>query len=159
MQAWLEGDHTLTVINPDGQKAVFPFTTTPPQVIPPNDSSSSQPQQPDPGTTAGNGATSTPPAGGPTISDVIPNSGSNKGGTPVTISGTNFGTSTAAVSFGGTPAISVTVLSATTIIAQSPPHADGPVDLTVQTSDGGTVTSAAGYTYVTEQNNNEAETV
>lgn len=158
MQAWLKGDHTLTVINPDGQKAVFPFTTKPPQVIPPNDSSSSQPQPPVPGTIAGNGATSTSPAGGPTISDVIPNSGSSNGGTPVTISGTNFGTSTAAVSFGGTPAISVTVLSATTIIAQSPPHAEGAVDLTVQTSDGGAVTSAAGYTYVTEQNNNEAET-
>ena len=56
----------------------------------------------------------------------------------------------AAVTFGGTPAISVTVLSATTVIAQSPAHAVGAVDLMVQTADGGTVTSAGGYTYVEE---------
>jgi hypothetical protein len=42
------------------------------------------------------------------------------------------------------------LLSATTIIAQSPPHVAGAVDLVVQTADGGTVTSAGGYTYVEE---------
>jgi hypothetical protein len=146
-QKWLSGAHTLTLINPDGQKANCPFTPASPQATPPTDPA--QPQQPDPGASSGNGATNTP-AGGPSISDVTPNSGSSQGGTPVTISGTNFGTSTAAVTFGGTPAISVTVLSATTIIAQSPAHAVGAVDLVVQTADGGTVTSAGGYTYVEE---------
>lgn len=150
MEKWLTGDHMLTVTNPDGQKAVSPFTPAPPQATPPTDPSSTQPQQPDSGTPAGSGTTSSPAPGGPTISAVNPSSGSSKGGTPVTISGTNFGTSTAAVTFGGTPAISVTVLSATTIIAQSPPHAAGAVDLMVQTAEGGTVTSAGGYTYVEE---------
>ena len=141
----MNGEHTLTLVNPDGQKANCPFTPAPAQAIPPTNPP--QPQQPDPHAPSGNGTTNTP-AGGPTISNVTPNSGSSQGGTPVTISGTNFGTSAAAVAFGGTPAVSVTILSATTIIAQSPAHAAGVVDLMVQTAEGGTVTSAGGYTYV-----------
>lgn len=149
MQKWITGPHNLTLTNPDGQKAVSPFTASPPQQTPTNGSSSNQPQQPNPGGAGGSGASSTPTTNGPTISEVIPSSGSSKGGAPVTISGTNFGTS-AAVTFGGTPAVSVSVLSATTIIAQSPQHAPGAVDLMVQTSNGGTVTSASGYTYTAD---------
>jgi hypothetical protein len=41
----------------------------------------------------------------------------------------------------------VTVLTPTTIIAQSPPHGAGAVDVTVKNPDGSTVTSPGGYTY------------
>src|SRR5439155_25384116 len=48
----------------------------------------------------------------PTVSSISPNSGTYNGGTGVTITGTGF-LSGAMVTFGGTPATSVTVVSST----------------------------------------------
>ncbi len=72
----------------------------------------------------------------PTVTSISPTSGPEAGGTPVTITGTNF-TSEATVSFGGFPAASVVVNSATSISASSPAHCPGTVDVSV-TAAGGT---------------------
>jgi Secretory lipase/IPT/TIG domain len=64
------------------------------------------------------------------------------GGTTVTITGSNF-TAGSAVSFGSTPATSVTMVSSTTITATSPAHLAGTVDVTVSTAGGTTPTVTA----------------
>jgi hypothetical protein len=66
--------------------------------------------------------------------------GSVTGGTTVTITGAHF-TSGSAVSFGSTPASSVTVNSPTSITAVSPAHLAGTVDVTVTTAGGTTAPS------------------
>ncbi|MFI1963269.1 beta strand repeat-containing protein [Streptomyces pathocidini] len=81
----------------------------------------------------------------PVITSISPTSGPLAGGNTVTITGTGF-TSATAVSFGGTPATSFTVNSATQITATAPAHAAGSVNLTV-TGPGGT-SNAVVYTYV-----------
>jgi phosphatidylinositol-3-phosphatase len=83
---------------------------------------------------AGNnaGPSSNPP---PVIGSISPSSGSDTGGTSVTVSGAHFATG-ATVSFGSAPASSVTVNSATSITAVSPAHADGAVAITVTNPDG-----------------------
>jgi len=86
----------------------------------------------------------------PTISSVAPNTGPNTGGTPVTITGTNF-QSGATVTFGALPATDVTVVSATSITARTPfgPITQPPaVDVTVTNPDAthGTATGAFTYT-------------
>jgi hypothetical protein len=67
----------------------------------------------------------TPSGGGtaPTVTGISPNSGPTAGGTAVTITGTNFATG-ATVSFGGTAATNVVVVSSTSITATTPakPH-------------------------------------
>ncbi|HPA50336.1 MAG TPA: IPT/TIG domain-containing protein [Thermoanaerobaculia bacterium] len=82
----------------------------------------------------------------PTVSTVLPSSGPTAGGTTVTITGTNLG-STSAVTFGGTAATSFTVSSATQVTATTPAHAAGAVDVVVTTS-GGSATSTGGFTFV-----------
>jgi len=82
----------------------------------------------------------------PTVSTIVPSSGPTSGGTTVTITGTNLG-STTAVTFGGTAATSFTVGSATQVTATTPVHAAGAVDVVVTTS-GGAATSTAGFTFV-----------
>ena len=88
----------------------------------------------------------------PTVTSVSPSSGPESGGAPaVTIHGTDFKgsgftTTTSGVSFGGNPATSVTVNSASSITA-TPPAGTGQVDVTVTTksTDGtSTQTSATG---------------
>jgi hypothetical protein len=77
----------------------------------------------------------------PVITSSSPSSGTNKGGTSVTIQGSGF-TGATAVSFGGTAAASFTVNSDSTITATSPSHAaGGPVDITVTTPGGTSATS------------------
>ena len=72
--------------------------------------------------------------------------GSDTGGTTVTITGTSLYAATG-VSFGGTPAASLTVLSDTTVRAVSPPGT-GTVDVTVITPTAtSAVSSADRYTY------------
>ena len=83
----------------------------------------------------------------PTVSSVSPNSGSSGGATGVTITGTNF-LSGATVSFGGTAAANVTVVSSTSITAKTPTHATGAVNVVVTNSDGQSGTLSNGYTYV-----------
>ena len=83
----------------------------------------------------------------PSISSVSPSSGSSNGGTAVTITGTNF-VSGATVTFGGTAATNVTVVSSTSITATTPAHAAGAVNVVVSDSSGsGTLTN--GFTYTT----------
>ncbi len=79
----------------------------------------------------------------PAVTALSPNGGSVSGGTTVTITGTNF-TSPATVSFGGTPATSVTVVNSTTITCLSPLHSTEVVDVTVTTGAGTSATDGAG---------------
>ncbi|MBB6732830.1 IPT/TIG domain-containing protein, partial [Cohnella zeiphila] len=81
----------------------------------------------------------------PTITSLSPTTGSNAGGTSVTITGTDF-TGATAVTFGGTPAASFQVDSATQITAVAPAGSAGPVDVVV-TTPGGSATAAGGFTY------------
>lgn len=83
----------------------------------------------------------------PTITDVSPSIGSTAGGQSVTITGTNF-IGVSAVAFGGVPASTFTVDSATRITATTPARTAGPADVTVTTVGNSSVTRANGYTYV-----------
>jgi len=79
------------------------------------------------------------------VSSVTPNIGPLGGANTVTIQGSGF-TSTTSVTFGTTPATSVTFVSATQLTAVAPAHAAGPVALTVSNSNGSDTMTAA-YTY------------
>lgn len=67
----------------------------------------------------------------PTISSVVPSSGSPSGGASVTINGTNF-ISGAIVKFGGTAATSVVFINDTKLTCVTPAHAAGQVDVVVE---------------------------
>jgi hypothetical protein len=82
----------------------------------------------------------TPPPPAPTVGLLAPMSGPAGGGTPVTITGTNF-TGATAVMFGGST-VSFAVISSTQITATSP-AGSGTVDLTVTTTGGTSSTSSA----------------
>lgn len=82
----------------------------------------------------------------PTVSAVIPNSGTTAGGTAVTITGTNFRAG-AGVTFGGTAATSVVVVNSTTITAVTPARSTGAVSVAVNNSDGTSATRSNGYFY------------
>jgi DNA-binding beta-propeller fold protein YncE len=84
----------------------------------------------------------------PVISTVLPSSGPIAGGTSVTITGTNFGSSrgTGTVKFGGTEA-TYTSWSDTQVVCVTPAHAVGAVDVVLTRSDGKIGTKALGYTY------------
>ena len=87
-------------------------------------------------------SSSSPPA--PTA--ISPTSGTTSGGTPVTISGTNFA-SGATVTFGGTAATNVVVVSSTSITAKTPARTAGVVNVVVTNSNGQSGTLTNGYTY------------
>ena len=97
--------------------------------------------------TTPNGTSATSPAdqfmyvAAPTVTGVVPTSGPAGGGTFVTITGTGF-TGATEVDFGTTPATDVTVVSATTITAESP-AGTGTVDVTVVAPGGRSATSSA----------------
>jgi hypothetical protein len=80
----------------------------------------------------------------PTVSSVSPSSGTQNGGTLVTLTGTNF-VSGAVVTFGGVAATSIAVVSSTTITCVTPANIVGACTVSVTTS-GGTG-SFASYTY------------
>jgi FKBP-type peptidyl-prolyl cis-trans isomerase FkpA len=84
----------------------------------------------------------------PTVTAVVPASGTTAGGTGVTITGTAFA-SGATVTFGGTAATNVTLVNSTSITATTPIHAAGAVDVVVTNPGGLTSTLTNGYTYVT----------
>ncbi len=84
----------------------------------------------------------------PTVTAVSPGSGDVSGGTPVTITGTNFA-SGATVTFGTAQATSVTVASATTITCLTPAGSAGAVTVTVTNPGGGSGSLPSGYTYTT----------
>jgi plastocyanin len=81
----------------------------------------------------------------PAITSIAPTSGSNAGGTAVTITGTGF-LSGATVKFGATSATNVNVTS-TSITATTPAHAIGKVDVVVTNSDSQSATLTQGFTY------------
>ncbi|MFI8301293.1 IPT/TIG domain-containing protein [Streptomyces nigra] len=81
----------------------------------------------------------------PAVTTVAPASGPTSGGTGVTITGTNLGT-TESVTFDGTPA-PFSVVNATTVSAVTPPGAAGAVDVVV-TNAAGSDTAADAFTYV-----------
>jgi large repetitive protein len=88
------------------------------------------------------------PAPGPTVTQVVPDSGPTAGGTSVTVTGTGF-TGATAVYFGTTPGLDVVVVSDTRITTTAPAATAGPVDVTVVTPSGASApTSADRYTYV-----------
>jgi hypothetical protein len=77
----------------------------------------------------------------PSITNVSPSSGCNWGGSTVTIVGKGFSGATA-VSFGGTPAASYSVVSDTQITAVSP-SGTGTIDIAVSSPGGTSATSRA----------------
>jgi hypothetical protein len=81
----------------------------------------------------------------PTVTSVSPSGGPTTGGTAVTITGTNFATG-ATVTFGGTAATSVVVVSGTQITATTPTGSAGPVTVTV-TLNGQSGSLANGFIY------------
>jgi GH25 family lysozyme M1 (1,4-beta-N-acetylmuramidase) len=84
----------------------------------------------------------------PVVSAVSPRSGPVAGGTPVTITGTNF-VGASSVTFGRTPAASFTVVSASEITAISPPGPSSTVDVVVTTTQGASpATAADDFTYL-----------
>jgi hypothetical protein len=83
----------------------------------------------------------------PTVSSVSPNTGSTAGGTAVTITGTNFARG-ATVTFGGTAATNVVVVSATQITATTPAGSAGAVTVTVTNSGVPSGSLTNGFTYV-----------
>jgi hypothetical protein len=84
---------------------------------------------------------------GPNPSSVSPPSGSPYGGTPVTITGTGF-VPGATVLLGGALLTDAVVVDSATIVATTPAHAAGPVDVMVTNPDSTTGTLAGGYTYL-----------
>jgi hypothetical protein len=82
----------------------------------------------------------------PTITSVSPAVGPPAGGSAVTINGTNFA-SAATVTFGGASA-GATFFDATKIIAITPPHTAGSVDVVVTNPDGQRATLPGGFAYV-----------
>jgi len=87
----------------------------------------------------------TPSGTAPTVTSVSPNSGPSAGGTPVTITGTNFATGDT-VTFGAAAATGVVVVNSATITAVTPPGT-GTVLVTVTNAGGLSGSLAAGFTY------------
>lgn len=83
----------------------------------------------------------------PMLSLVTPSSGVAAGGTPVTLTGTNFMVG-ATVTFDGVAATSIVVVSKTSITCDTPAHVVGVVDVEVQNVDARSARLANGYTYV-----------
>lgn len=83
----------------------------------------------------------------PSIASVTPAGGPRAGGTLVTISGTGF-SGLSSVHFGTTATRSYTVVSSNVIRVVAPPHASGPVTVSVTTSAGTSAAEPADrYTY------------
>jgi IPT/TIG domain/Bacterial Ig domain len=82
----------------------------------------------------------------PTVSSISPNSGPAAGGTPVTITGTNFA-SGATVTFGSAAATNIVVVSGTQITATTPAGSIGAVAVTVMIPGGQSGSLPNGYTY------------
>jgi hypothetical protein len=82
----------------------------------------------------------------PAVSGVSPNSGALAGGTPVTITGTNFAAG-ATVTFGAATAANVTIVNSTTITATTPAGSAGAVTVAVTNSNGLSGSLAGAFTY------------
>lgn len=86
----------------------------------------------------------------PTVVSVTPDSGSESGGTEVTIAGTDF-LSGAVVTFGGEVATGVTVNSYAELVGTTPVHAAGAVTVRVTNSDAQYGELETGYTYEADE--------
>ena len=84
-----------------------------------------------------------------TVTSVSPTFGTVTGDTLVTINGTGFA-SGATVTFGGTAATNVVVVSAIKITARTPAHPIGSVNVTVTNTDTSNGTLTSGYLYKTQ---------
>lgn len=82
----------------------------------------------------------------PTITSITPTSGSTAGATEVVLTGTGF-QSGLSVLVGGVAATQVVVESATSLVARTPPHAAGTVNVQVLNPDSSGATLAASFTY------------
>ena len=83
----------------------------------------------------------------PLVTSLSPSTGLAAGGTAVTISGWNL-TGATGVTFGGTPATAVTVVSPTTITATSPAKAAGTYDVVVTTPRGTSPVAGSGDNFI-----------
>jgi len=83
----------------------------------------------------------------PTATAVSPASGTTGGGTPVTVTGTEFAVG-ATLTFGGAAATQVVVASPTQLTARTPVHVAGAVSVVVTNADTQSATLAGGFTYV-----------
>jgi IPT/TIG domain len=82
----------------------------------------------------------------PVLTGLSPDAGSTRGGTAVTLSGADFVSGTTEVAFDGQVAL-LYGFTSTSITALAPPHAAGPVTVTVTTG-GATATLAGAFTYL-----------
>lgn len=83
----------------------------------------------------------------PIIASVVPNSGFSTGGTNITVNGVNFFPGVT-LTVGGTAVTNLVRSSATKLTATTPPGAAGPADVVVGNTDGQSITSTGGFTYV-----------
>lgn len=88
----------------------------------------------------------TVPAAAPTVTGCNPSSGPTTGGTPVSISGTNFQNG-ATVSIGGVAATGVGFIGSTSLSATTGAHAAGAANVVVTNPDAQSGTLSNGYTY------------
>jgi hypothetical protein len=88
----------------------------------------------------------------PTVTSIVPASGSTLGGTPVTINGTGFGNG-ASVTIGGQPAANVSVVNSTTILATTGARPAGMVDVVINNPDTQTATLPNAFTYASTPSN------
>lgn len=84
---------------------------------------------------------------GITIDTVSPSSGPASGGTGVMLTGSGF-TGATSLTFGGTAATNLNVVSSTSVTAVTPAHATGAVDVVI-TTPSGSATKTNGFTYAT----------
>ncbi|MCF8307023.1 MAG: IPT/TIG domain-containing protein [Ignavibacteriales bacterium] len=89
-----------------------------------------------------------PPEILPSIASITPNSGSQSGGTEVTISGANFGDVKGSVLIGGVPSVNVTSWSSTQIVCKTPAGVTGSVDVIVEDKQGKRDTLVNGFEYI-----------
>jgi hypothetical protein len=89
-------------------------------------------------------------AGSVTVTSVSPVAGTIAGGSSITINGTGFAAG-ATVTFGGSAATNIVVVSAIQITARTPVHTAGAVNVTVTNTDSGTGTLVSGYLYKAQQ--------
>lgn len=101
-----------------------------------------------------NGYTYMNPDSQPSITDAQPRTVSSRGGDFITITGTDFREGVR-VYFGAVPAVTVTRLSDTTLLAATPAHPAGDVRLTVLNEDGGTASFAEPITFKDPASNPE----
>ena len=85
-----------------------------------------------------------------TVTSVSPTGGTIAGGSAVTINGTGFNAG-ATVTFGGSAATNVVIVSSIKITARTPAHALGAVNVTVTNTDTSNGTLVNGYLYKAQQ--------